>query len=173
MIIVDTVHIVIQVSPANAIIEFDNEFLPTNNGYAQKFVKLGTYEYRVQAKDYHTTAGKVTIDDPNNKKMLEVNLKPAFGWIEIPDNEEYNGAQVFIDNTLAGTIPMKSRNLSSGEHNLKIVKSLYNPFSQIVTVKDNEATQVKPLLTANYSEVTISVDNDAEERKIRTWVLQI
>ena len=155
-------YIVIQVSPANAIIEFDNEFLPTNNGYAQKFVKLGTYEYRVQAKDYHTTAGKVTIDDPNNKKMLEVNLKPAFGWIEIPDNEEYNGAQVFIDNTLAGTIPMKSRNLSSGEHNLKIVKSLYNPFSQIVTVKDNEATQVKPLLTANYSEVTISVDNDAE-----------
>ena len=116
-------YIVIQVSPANAIIEFDNEFLPTNNGYAQKFVKLGTYEYRVQAKDYHTTAGKVTIDDPNNKKMLEVNLKPAFGWIEIPDNEEYNGAQVFIDNTLAGTIPMKSRNLSSGEHNLKIVNS--------------------------------------------------
>ena len=95
-------YIVIQVSPANAIIEFDNEILPTTNGYAQKFVKLGTYEYRVQAKDYHTTAGKVTIDDPNNKKMLEVNLKPAFGWIEIPANEEYNGAQVYIDNTLVG-----------------------------------------------------------------------
>ena len=155
-------YIVIQVSPANAIIEFDNEILPTTNGYAQKFVKLGTYEYRVQAKDYHTTAGKVTIDDPNNKKMLEVNLKPAFGWIEIPANEEYNGAQVYIDNTLVGTIPMKSKELSSGEHNIKIVKELYNPFSQIVTVKDNEATQVKPLLTANYSEVTISVDNDAD-----------
>ena len=155
-------YLVIKVTPSNAIVELNNEIIPTADGFAQKFIKLGTYDYRIQAKDYHTTAGKVTIDDPNNKKMLEINLKPAFGWIDIPANEEYNGAQVFIDNTLAGSIPMKSNNLSSGEHNLKIVKSLYNPFSQIVTVKDNETTQVKPLLSANYSEVTISVDNDAE-----------
>lgn len=155
-------YIVIHVSPANAIVEFDNEVLPTTNGYAQKFVKLGTYEYRVQAKDYHTTAGKVTIDDPNNKKMLEVNLKPAFGWIEIPDNEEYNGAQVYIDNTLVGTIPMKSKELSSGEHNIKIVKELYNPFSQVVLVTDNKTTQLSPILSANYSEVSITVENDAD-----------
>lgn len=158
----DSQYLVIKVNPSNAIVELNNEIIPTSDGFAQKFVKFGTYDYRVQAKDYHTTAGKVTVDDPNKKKMLEVTLKPAFGWIEIPSNVEYNGAQVFIDNTMVGTIPMKSNNLSSGEYNLKIVKPLYNPFSQVVTVKDNETTLVKPILSANFSDVTISVDNDAD-----------
>ncbi len=155
-------YLVIKVTPSNAIVELNNEILQNTNGIAQKFVKLGTYDYRVQAQDYHVAAGKVTIDDPNNKKILEVNLQPAFGWIEIPASEVYNGAQVFIDNTLAGTIPMKSNNLSSGEHSVKIVKELYNPFSQTVVVKDNEITQITPSLSANFSEVTITVDNDAD-----------
>ena len=155
-------YIVIQVSPANAIIEFDNEILPTTNGYAQKFVKLGTYEYRVQAKDYHTTAGKVTVDDPKHKKVLELILEPAFGWIRIPRHDEYNGAQVFIDNTLIGAIPLNPYKLLSGKHNLKIVKDLYSPSFQSLTIKDNDTTTVTPILNANYSEVSINVENDAE-----------
>ena len=155
-------YLVIKVTPADAVVELGNEILPTSNGVAQKFVKLGTYDYRVQAQDYHTTAGKVTVDDPNNKKVLEVNLQPAFGWIEISPHDEYNGAQVYIDNKLEGTIPLKSRSLSSGSHSLKIVKDLYMPFSKTVDVKDNETTIVSPALTANYSELTISVGNDAD-----------
>ncbi len=155
-------YLVFKVTPADAVVELDNEILPISDGFAQKFVKLGTYNYRIQAQNYHTAAGKVDVDDPNKKKVIEVTLKPAFGWIEIPANEEFNGAQVFIDNKLEGTIPMKSKNLSSGEHNVKIVKTLYHPFSQSVVIKDNETTKVNPLLSANYSEVTITVDNDAD-----------
>ena len=155
-------YLVLKVNPSNAIVELDNEILPTSNGIAQKFVKLGTYEYRVQAPDYHTAAGKVEVNDPNNKKVVDINLDPAFGWVEIPSHQEYNGAQVFIDNALAGTIPMKSKNLASGEHSVKIVKELYNPYSQTVKVRDNETTQITPNLSANFSEVTITVDNDAD-----------
>jgi len=155
-------YLVLKVTPTNAVVELNNEILPTSDGIAQKFVKLGSYEYRIQAPNYHTSAGIVAVDDPNNKKMLEINLAPAFGWIEIPANPEYNGAQVYIDNALVGTIPMKSQNLPSGEHDIKIVKALYNPYSQKVLVKDNETSQVTPNLSANFSEVTISVDNDAD-----------
>ena len=155
-------YLVIKVSPADAVVELDNEILPTTNGVAQKFVKLNTYEYRIQAKNYHTAAGKVTIDDPNNKKVLEVNLKPAFGWIEIPANEEYNGAQVYIDNELIGKSPIKSKNLSSGTHSLKISKALYKTYEESVIVEDNKTTFITPKLVADYSTVTLSVDNDAE-----------
>ena len=155
-------YLVIKVTPSDAVVELNNEILPTSDGVAQKFVKLGTYEYRIQAQDYHTTAGKVTVDNPNNKKILEINLKPAFGWIEITSHKEYNDAQVFIDNKLVGTIPLKSKNFSSGEHSIKIVKPLYNPFSQTVIVKDNETTLVTPNLSPNFSEVTVTVDNNAE-----------
>ena len=155
-------YLVINVSPTDAIVELDNEVIPTSNGIAQKFVKLGTYDYRVQAHDYHTAAGKVTVDDINNKKILDIKLQPAFGWIEFPSNEEYNEAQVFIDNTLVGTIPMKSKNLPSGLYNIRIVKDLYYPFSQNVIVKDNETTIVTPSLLANFSDVSINVDNGAD-----------
>ena len=155
-------YLVLKVTPSDAVVELDNELLPTTNGIAQKFVKLGTYEYRVQAANYHSSAGKVIVDDPNNKKVVEINLLPAYGWIELLGNEDTNGAQVYIDNTLVGTIPMKSQNLASGEHSIRIVKALYNPYSQTVVVKDNETTQVTPTLSANFSEVTVIVDNDAD-----------
>lgn len=113
-------YLVIKVNPSNAIVELDNEILPTSNGIAQKFLKFGTYDYRIQAKDYHVSAGKVTIDNPKEKKILTIELSPAFGWIEIENDQELNGAQVFIDNTLAGIIPFKSDNISSGRHNIKV-----------------------------------------------------
>ena len=155
-------YLVFKVTPSDAVVELDNEPLPITDGVAQKFVKLGTYNYRVQAANYHTAAGKVTVDDPNNKKILEVNLQPAYGWIEILGNDDNNGAQVFIDNALVGTIPMKSTNLSSGEHHIKIVKSLYNPYSQSVVVNDNQTTQITPQLNEDFSVVTIRVENDAD-----------
>ena len=168
-------YLVIKVTPANALVELNNEILVTTEGIAQKFVNLGTYEYRVQAPDYHTSAGMVTIDDPNNKKILEVSLQPAFGWIEIAPSEELNGAQVYIDNALVGIVPLKTNNLSSGEHHVKIVKSLYSPYSQTVKVNDNQTTRIEPQLKANFSNVTINVENDADiyvngERKgTGTW----
>ena len=155
-------YLVLKVNPADAIVELNNEVLPTSNGIAQKLVKIGSYEYRVQAPDYHTIAGIVEVNDPQNKKIVEINLDPAYGWIEIPSHKEYDGAQVYIDNTLAGTMPMKSKKLPSGKHNIKIVKPLYNSYSQAVVVKDNETTQVAPTLSANYSEVIITTENDAE-----------
>lgn len=168
-------YLVIKVTPANALVELNNEILVTTEGIAQKFVNLGTYEYRVQAPNYHTSAGMVTIDDPNNKKILEVSLQPAFGWIEIPSSEELNGAQVYIDNALVGTVPLKTNNLSSGEHHVKIVKSLYSPYSQTVKVNDNQTTRIEPHLNANFSNVTINVENDAdiyvngEKKGTSTW----
>lgn len=155
-------YLVLKVTPPTAVVELDNEILPTADGIVQKFVKLGTYKYRVQAPDYHTSAGKVTIDDPNNKKIVEITLSPAFGWIELQGDEVLNGAQVFIDNALAGTIPMKSQNLASGQHDIKVVKPLYQPYSQTVTVADNQTTTVTPQLKADFSTVTINVANAAD-----------
>ena len=169
-------YLVLKVTPIDAVVELDNEILPTSEGIAQKFVKMGTYEYRVQAPNYHTSAGKVTIDDPNNKKVLEISLSPAFGWIEVQGDKELEGAQVFIDNALVGTIPMKSNNLASGKHNVKVVKSLYQPYSQTVEVSDNQTTQITPQLNTDYSIVTINVANDAdiyvnnEKKGSGTWI---
>ena len=168
-------YLVLKVTPANAIVEVDNEILPNTDGVAQKFMKLGTYEYRVQAPNYHTEAGSITIDDPNQKKVIDINLLPAFGWIEVAGDRELKDAQVYIDNALVGVVPMKSKELASGQHVVKVIAPLYQPYSQTVTVSDNQTTTVRPKLTADFSTVTINVGNDAdiyinEEKKgTGTW----
>ena len=154
-------YLIIKVNPSNAIVELNNEVLPTSEGVAQKFIKLGTYDYRAQAKNYHTSAGKVTIDNPNEKTILTINLEPAFGWINIPKTDELNGAQVYVDNTLIGVAPIKSQEIPSGNHSVKIVKPLYHTYERNVLIKDGETEILNPSLVPNFSTVEISVDNDA------------
>ena len=155
-------YLVIKVTPADAIVELNNEILQVTDGIAQKFLKFGTYEYRVIAQNYHTAAGKVTIDNPKEKKVLSIDLKPAFGWIEIVDNGDLSSAIVYIDDALIGKVPIKSHSLSSGKHSVKIVHPLYHTFEKDIDVVDNETTLINPSLIPDFSMVTINVGNDAD-----------
>lgn len=169
-------YLVFQISPADAMLEVDDQVWPVSaEGTARRLMNFGTYTYRVQALNYHADAGQVTVDDPDNAKTVQINLRPNFGWIEVNGDGNLKGAAVYIDNTLAGKAPFKSENLKSGKHTVKIVREMYEPYSTTVTVNDNETTQVKPQLTADFAHVTLQVDADAEiwvndERKgVRTW----
>ena len=169
-------YLIFQITPPDAMLEVDDQaWTVSAEGTAKKLVKFGTYTYRVQALNYHADAGSVTVDDPNDSKMVSVTLLPNYGWIEVSGEGNLQGAAVYIDNTLAGKAPFKSEALKSGQHQLKIVKDMYAPYSTTVTVNDNATTKVKPELTANFAHVTLKVDADAEiwvndERKgVRTW----
>lgn len=154
--------IVFQVEPKDAIVMLDNELLEVTNGLAQKYVPFGSYDYSVEAGDYHQEVGKVTVDDPDNKKIVKVNLKPAFGWIDIQAEGDMVGAKVYMDNKLIGTAPMRTNNISSGQHRIKILKAMYKPWEEMVTVNDNNTTIISPSLSADFCKVTFSVENNAE-----------
>ena len=155
-------YLVFQVTPPDAALEVNDQILPVSaEGTARKFVNFGTYDYRVQAPNYHPEVGKVTVNDPNNKKIMKVDLKPNFGWIEV-SGTGLQGATVYVDNALIGKAPCKSEALKSGQHSVKIAKELYETFTQTVTVTDNETTRISPSLTADFSNVTLAVDADAE-----------
>ena len=169
-------YLMFQITPADAILEVDDQvWKVSNEGTSRKLVDFGNYKYRVQAPNYHPEAGQVTVDDPTGTKKIVVTLQPNFGWIEVPNGAGLDGASVYVDNALIGKVPCKSEPLKSGQHNLKIVKELYDTFNQVVTVNDNETTRVTPTLTANFAHVTLQVDADAEiwvndERKgVRSW----
>ncbi len=155
-------YLVFQVDPAHAVVEVEEEMWPVADGMASKFVPFGTYNYRVQAKDYHPEAGRAIVNDPAKKTEVTVTLRPAFGWVEVPGSGDLAGADVYIDNQLVGQVPVKSDRLASGPHNVKVVKPLYKPFGQTVTVSDNETLRLSPSLTADFSTVTLSTDAAAE-----------
>ena len=92
-------YVVFQLTPENAVVEFDGELLETHKGTAEKLKNLGSYNYRVQAPNYLLEAGSVTLDDPKNKKIVTINLKPNFAHITINVD---NDAEIWVNGELKG-----------------------------------------------------------------------
>ena len=168
-------YVVFRVSPPEAVVEFDGDILDLNEGVASKRKAFGTYNYTVQSKLYHPQTGQVTVNDPKNKQEVKVELRPAFGYIEVPAEGKLAGAKVFIDNEYKGTVPFRSERLASGNHQVRVVQQMYSPVAQAVGVKDGETARFAPALSADFARITLRVEGNAEiwvndERKgTGTW----
>ena len=150
------------VVPNDAIVEFDGDILETNAGVATKRKAFGTYNYTVQSRLYHTQTGQVTVNDPKNRHEVHVELKPAFGYIEVPDQDKLKGARIFLDNEYIGTAPLKSERIASGSHQVRLVQNMYSPVSQTITIADGQTHRFAPSLSADFATLTLSVDGNAE-----------
>ncbi len=67
--------LVINVSPANAMVTVDGQLQETENGTATVFLEYGDHNYRVEAPNYETEVGAVQIG--KEKKEMEVKLKSS------------------------------------------------------------------------------------------------
>ena len=92
-------YVVFQLTPPNAIVELDGSLLQTVDGTASKMMKFGSYDYRVQAPNYFPEVGKVTINDPDNKKIVNVSLKPNFSKVTLT---VANNAEIWINGEKKG-----------------------------------------------------------------------
>ena len=126
-------YVVFNLTPPDAVVELNGELLKTEGGVASKMVKFGTYSYRVQAPDYLLEAGSVTVDDPDNKKIVNVSLKPNFAKVSISVD---NNAEIWINGEKKG-IGSWTGNLGAGTYELEAKKEGHR--STLMT-KDIEVT---------------------------------
>ena len=155
--------VVFNVRPAHAIVELGDEMLTVDSeGYAEKGVPYGTYNYRVSCANYHTEAGQVTVTK-EGKAEVNVTLRPNFGWIAFDGVEELHGAHIYIDNERVGQLPMVAEGGKEGVHQVRIVKPLYKTYTQQVTVTENDTVALDVKMVPNFATVTvISSDNEGE-----------
>lgn len=154
--------VVFQVEPKDASVEINDEILIVNEqGMATKRLPYGRYNYRVSSPNYHTQAGVLEVN-AESKAMVQVDLKPNFGWIDLQAYEAYHGAYVYLDGQRIGQLPMKSEALKSGSHRLRVMKSSYKVWEQDVTVSDNETTQLVVQLQSGLASVTLLAEDDCE-----------
>ena len=155
-------YVTFTVNPSNAMVELDGMPLDVDSdGYAEKTMPYGTYSYRVSCANYHTEAGQVTVT-AQGKAEVKVTLRPNFGWIEFSGADELHGAHIYVDNERIGQLPMKSGEMTVGAHRVKVLKSLYKPYEQQVTVTEGNTTQVEVKMVANFASVTFATDADNE-----------
>jgi uncharacterized protein (TIGR02145 family) len=144
--------LVITPEPSNALIYINDEFVKSGEYMAK--LKPGSYSYRVELPLYHAEAGRVELG--MEKKTLNVNLKPAFGYIRVSSQPE-NGAQVFVDGKLlSATTPTTTEPIASGEHTVQVLKEMFQPIAQKVKVIDGQTTPINVQLQPNFAELSIT-----------------
>ena len=122
-------YVVFQLTPPDAVVELNGQLLKTEGGIASKMMKFGTYNYRVQAPDYLLEAGSVTVDDPNNKKVVNISLKPNFTKVTINVD---NKAEIWVNGEKKGEGSW-SGNLGAGTYELEAKKQGHR---SSITIKD-------------------------------------
>ena len=151
--------VVFVVQPADAILMIDGSVHPLQDGATSLMLENGTYNYTVSAQDYHDLRGTFTV--AGSKVEKELILKPAYGWLSVLGGT-IEGATIFVDNKAIGSAPIREYKLSSGEHQVRIIKELYKPYSENVTIRDNQTTNFTPTLTADFANVVVNAPEGAE-----------
>lgn len=166
---------------ANVTIGEKNVYLDAD-GLASEFLEFGDYTIRCQANNYHPYVMKYTINKMGDEPQeLTIRMKPAFGWITIKDSTGIAGARVLIDDEEIGVVPvggegLRTENLKSGPHRIRVERKLYSPFVTQVMVQDSVNTIIFPKLEANFATTKVMcADPEAdiyinkEKRGRGTW----
>ena len=152
-------YVIFEVEPkwSNVVVD-GKSHVPDQYGLVTLVLSNGTYSYSVSANDYYTDSGSLQVQGAKIEKRIT--LKPAFGWLSVPDSGDLGGANVFVDDTHIGTAPLKSKGLKSGEHRVRIMKTMYKVCESVVVIKDNEVLTFAPKLEPDFADVTINAGSD-------------
>lgn len=163
------------VEPREALVEVDGVIWNTTDGVARRFLPFGDYDYRIFLNGYSTEVGKVKVNNPDQKVLVNVKLQPSLGWVEVGDFDELKGAKVYIDDAYVGIAPVKSSSLLAGEHHLRILQSMYHPFDTVISVIPGKTYRTAPYLKPSFVYVTITAPEgteiwiNGEKKALNTW----
>ncbi len=147
----ETATLVIKTSPSDAVIYIDGEKAGT--GYASKAVSIGAeHRYKVESKYYYPKED-VVLFDVNEKKELVVNLEPAFGFVTVKTTP--SGADVYVDDKLAGKTPYLSEIIGLGMHKITVNKEGYETDVRRVNINLNEEQTVEFVLVEGESSMPV------------------
>lgn len=167
-------YVIFEVEPkwANVVVD-GKSYVPDQYGLVTIVLSNGVYNYSVSANDYYSTSDTLQVQGAKVEKRIA--LKPAFGWLSVPDRSDLNGANVFVDGTHIGTAPLKSAGIKSGEHKVRIMKTMYKVCEQTIVIKDGETLTFAPKLESDFADVTINAGEgcqiyvDNEFKGTTTW----
>ena len=148
-------YVILEVIPKSAVVIIDNKnYVPDEYGNVQLRLRNGSYAYQVSAKDYHTEKGTFVVSGAKIDKRIE--LLPAFGWLSVAANGTLQDANIFVDDNLIGKTPITRYQLSSGKHHIRVVRDMYLPGEEIITIEDNKLFEYSTTLVADFATVTLS-----------------
>jgi len=115
----------------------------------------GRYQLKLIRGGYYDWKGEIVVQAKMDRSVkLALIAKP--GSMNI--SSEPDGAKIFLDNTFVGITPMSLKKVAEGEHEIRLVKLNYEPWTRKVIVRSFQPTDVKT--TLEVSPGMLSVDSD-------------
>ncbi len=150
-------YLIVKADQPDARIYIDNNLKNTGE-HAESVIIGSTHTYKIECNLYHTETGTVTV---NERMTIEKKLRPAFGYINVSTTPE-QGAKVFVNGEYLGLSPIKSDKLKSGSHTVMVMKDMFKMTEKSFTVNDGQTTNATLNMSANFINVTINTDADAD-----------
>ena len=152
-------YLIVRADQPNALIYLDDVYVGEKE-FSKSYPTGETHKWRIECDFYYPESGvaEILIGDPIT---IDKTLRPAYGFINVTTQPE-SGAVVFIDGNKVGTTPYKSDKLKSGQHQVRVVKEMYNTMEQTVTVTDGKTAEANIKMTANFVNVNITTDSQSD-----------
>lgn len=128
-------YVVFRLSPPNAVVELDNKTLTTIDGTAQDRKAFGKYGFRVTAPLYYPEVGKIEVNDPENKHIMEVKLRPAFANLTLKAD---SAAEIWVNGEKKG-VGAWTGDLGYDTYLVETKKAGHRPTKQDVEVNEESA----------------------------------
>lgn len=102
-------------------------------GMVAKSLELGTYTYRIMADNYHSSEGRLTLDDRTQTHIEEVQLKSNHAEITLTVDAD---ADIYINKEKRGTRQWKGI-LKAGTYEVNCRQPNHQPTTRYITVEEN------------------------------------
>ena len=106
----------------------------------------GNYKVEVRLDGYRPQQQSVSLSEKESRTLTFPALQQIVGRLNV--NYRPLGSEVLVDGRRVGTTPNVFRDIAVGQRRVEIRKEGYQPFSQTVSIKENEQTDVTGSLTA-------------------------
>ena len=164
--------LVIKSNPPGATVYLNDEIQSLLTPFTKK-LDLGKYSYRLEYADYYNAGGFVELT-ADKKTQLDIELKAAFGQLQINSQPE-NGAVAVIDGKPTGKrTPCTIEHIASGTHTIRLMKDMYNVVEQDFMINDGLTTTLNINLKADFGQLQISGEGtdiyvDGEYKAKNIW----
>lgn len=158
----DKQQLIFQVSPSTALLEVDGAPWHLSNGIASQRVNYGIHTYRLSMADYYTQEGVVAVYRADAPTQDVIELKPAFGMLNVRMPIEADETLVYANSQLIGYGSVTGCKLPSGKYLLRILTRYYKPFEREIEITDGKSTSIDAVLTPDFADVTLQAKSKAE-----------
>ncbi len=107
----------------------------------------GAYTLIIKKDGYLPVVRPINVDKATTtfSVALEREIKPSFVAVTADSDASIAGAQVRIDGTNSGAVPLKAQ-VPAGRHQVEIARDGYEPFTQWIEVAEGQTVSLSPVL---------------------------